>query len=100
MLLGARGEYLLTEPKMKALVISGFGGFTFGEIQAQPPAEGTTKGAPYVKSGLMGLHLGANFRYRFTPQLRVVRLARARHPAADRACSTSTSRWPGSKRAF
>jgi hypothetical protein len=67
MLLGARGEYLLSDPKATGLLVSGFAGFTFGEIQAQPSADGTTKGAPYVKSGLMGVHAGANFRYRFSP---------------------------------
>jgi hypothetical protein len=71
MLLGARGEYLLSDPKATGLLISGFAGFTFGEIQAQPSADGTTKGAPYVKSGLMGVHAGANFRYRFTPNFGV-----------------------------
>jgi hypothetical protein len=66
MLIGARGEYMLTEPKAKGLMISAFAGATFGEIQAQPPADSSTEGAPFVRSGLFGLHAGATFRYRFT----------------------------------
>jgi hypothetical protein len=67
MLVGARGEYMLTEQKSKGFMISAFAGGTFGEIQAQPPADGSTEGAPFVRSGLFGLHAGAAFRYRFSP---------------------------------
>jgi hypothetical protein len=67
MLIGARGEYMLTAPKSKGLMISAFGGATVGEIQAQPPAEGSTEGAPFVRSGLFGVHAGVTFRYRFMP---------------------------------
>jgi hypothetical protein len=67
MLIGARGEYLLTAPKSRGLMISAFAGATFGEIQAQPPADGETEGAPYVRSGLFGMHVGATFRYRLSP---------------------------------
>lgn len=65
MLVGARAEYLFSDPKLKTVLISAFLGGTFGEIQAQPPAS-RNNGAPYVKSGLMGAHVGANFRYRFS----------------------------------
>jgi hypothetical protein len=50
-------------------MISAFAGATVGEIQAQPPADGDTEGAPFVRSGLFGLHVGATFRYRFTTNL-------------------------------
>jgi hypothetical protein len=66
MLIGARAEYLFSQPKSKGLMISGFAGLTFGEIQAQAPAA-RTSGAPFVKSGMMGVHAGANFRYRLSP---------------------------------
>ncbi len=66
MLVGARGEYMLTTPKSKGLMISAFAGGTFGQIQVQPPADGNTEGAPFIKSGLMGGHVGANFRYRIS----------------------------------
>ena len=46
-------------------MVSVFAGGTFGQIQAQPPASGNTDGAPYVKSGLQGAHVGSNVRYRF-----------------------------------
>jgi hypothetical protein len=71
MLIGARGEYMLTVPRSKGLMISAFGGATFGEIQAQPPAEGDTEGAPFVRSGLFGAHAGATVRYRFSPNMGV-----------------------------
>lgn len=66
MLLGARGEYMLTPPRAKGLMISPFLGLTLGQIQAQPGTDGNTSGAPYVKSGMMGAHVGLNFRYRFS----------------------------------
>ena len=65
-LLGPRGEFMLTSPRAKGLMISPFAGFTVGQIQAQPGADGNTSGAPYVKSGMMGAHVGMNFRYRFS----------------------------------
>lgn len=66
MLIGARGEYMLTPPRAKGLMISPFAGLTLGQIQAQPGADGNTSDAPYVKSGMMGAHAGVNFRYRFS----------------------------------
>jgi hypothetical protein len=68
-LVGVRGEYMLTAPRSKGLMISAFAGGTFGQIQAQPPAEGNTEGAPFAKSGLMGGHVGANLRYRLHKNL-------------------------------
>ncbi len=64
-LFGPRLEYLFTAPKSKGLMLSGFLGFTLGQIQAQPPATGNSANAPWVKSGLQGGHLGVNIRYRF-----------------------------------
>jgi hypothetical protein len=66
-LLGARGEYLLTEPRAKGLMASAFVGVTFGQIQAQPPADGSTEEAPFVKTGPLGVHVGSTVRYRFMP---------------------------------
>ena len=67
MLLGARGEYMLTPRKARGLMASVFAGGTFGQIQAKPPASGDTDDAPFVRSGLMGLHVGGTFRYRLMP---------------------------------
>jgi hypothetical protein len=64
MLIGARGEYMLTERKSRGLMISAFAGGTFGQIQARPGATGETKDSPFAISGLFGGHVGANFRYR------------------------------------
>jgi hypothetical protein len=67
MLIGARGEYMLTERKSKGLMLSAYAGATFGQIQGKPSAQGDTAGSPFAKSGLMGAHVGANVRYRFAP---------------------------------
>lgn len=66
-LLGARAEYLLTDPRPKGLLISGFGGFTVGQIQSQPPAVGDSDGAPFVVTGPLGVHVGSTIRYRIIP---------------------------------
>jgi hypothetical protein len=65
-LLGARGEYLLTEPRAKGFTISGFGGLTVGQIQSQPPATSGDE-APFVVTGPIGVHAGSTLRYRFVP---------------------------------
>lgn len=67
LLLGARVEYMFTKPKARGLMISGFLGGTFGQIQAQPSTADATGKEPWIKSGLQGAHIGANVRYRFTP---------------------------------
>lgn len=67
LLLGARLEYMFTKAKARGLMVSGFLGGTFGQIQAQPSASsGDTTDAPWIKSGLQGAHIGSNIRYRFT----------------------------------
>ena len=66
-LIGARAEYIFTEVVPTGFMVSGFAGFTLGQIQAQPPADGNTDNAPFVKSGLQGMHLGMAFRYRLDP---------------------------------
>jgi len=71
-LIGARGEYLFSKPRAKGLLISGFGGLTFGQIQAQPPAEGAGADAPYVVTGPLGVHVGTGIRYRFVPNFGLV----------------------------
>jgi hypothetical protein len=65
LLLGARVEYMFTRAKARGLMISGFVGGTFGQIQAQPSADSATGKEPWIKSGLQGAHVGANIRYRF-----------------------------------
>lgn len=65
LLLGARVEYMFTRTKARGLMISGFLGGTFGQIQAQPSVEAATGKEPWIKSGLQGAHIGANVRYRF-----------------------------------
>jgi len=69
MLLGARAEYMFTRTKPRGLMISGFLGGTFGQIQAKPSASGATGGEPWIKSGLGGAHIGSNIRYRFTDNI-------------------------------
>jgi hypothetical protein len=64
MLLGARAEYMFSDPKPKGLMVSAFLGGTFGQIQAQPSASGNTDDSPWIKSGLQGGHIGMTFRYR------------------------------------
>jgi hypothetical protein len=71
MLLGARGEYMLTARRSRGLMLSAFAGATFGQIQAKPPATGDTEGSPFAKSGLIGAHVGANVRYRINPNFGV-----------------------------
>jgi len=66
-LLGARAEYLLTQPRTTGLTISGFGGLTIGQIQSQPPADGSGDDAPFVVTGPLGVHVGSTLRYRFVP---------------------------------
>jgi hypothetical protein len=66
LLLGARAEYMFTKQKARGLMVSGFLGATFGQIQAQPSADGATGNEPWIKSGLQGAHIGTNIRYRFT----------------------------------
>jgi hypothetical protein len=65
LLLGARLEYMITKPKARGLMVSGFIGGTFGQIQAQPSTSDATGKEPWIKSGLQGAHLGVNVRYRF-----------------------------------
>lgn len=66
MLVGARAEYMFTKRKARGLMVSGFVGGTFGQIQAQPSAKNATGNEPWIKSGLAGAHIGTNIRYRFT----------------------------------
>jgi hypothetical protein len=69
MLLGARIEYMFTKRKARGLMVSGFAGGTFGQIQARPSAQNETGNEPWIKSGLAGAHVGALLRYRITDNL-------------------------------
>jgi hypothetical protein len=69
MLLGGRLEYMFTKTKSRGLMVSGFLGGTFGQIQAQPSATKSTGSEPWIKSGLQGAHIGSNIRYRFTDNI-------------------------------
>jgi hypothetical protein len=71
LLLGGRVEYMFTKTKPLGLMVSGFMGGTFGQIQAQPTANHSSGNEPWIKSGLMGVHVGANVRYRFHPNFGV-----------------------------
>jgi hypothetical protein len=65
MLLGGRAEYLFVGgDTATGFGFSSFLGMTGGQIQPQPPPQGTGP-APYLISGMIGGHLGFNFRYRF-----------------------------------
>ncbi|HKP56480.1 MAG TPA: hypothetical protein VJV78_07165 [Polyangiales bacterium] len=70
-LLGARVEYMFTKTKPLGLMVSGFLGGTFGQIQAQPHTDNANGNEPWIKSGLQGVHIGSNVRYRFTPNFGV-----------------------------
>jgi hypothetical protein len=69
MLLGGRVEYMLTKRKARGLMLSAFVGATFGQIQAKPSAQNETGNEPWIKSGLVGAHVGTTIRYRFTDNL-------------------------------
>lgn len=69
MLAGARVEYMFTKRKARGLMVSGFLGGTFGQIQAQPAAKNKTGNEPWIESGPIGAHIGATIRYRFTDNL-------------------------------
>jgi hypothetical protein len=53
------------------LTVSGFGGLTIGQIQSQPPADGSGDDAPFVVTGPLGVHAGSTVRYRFVPNFGV-----------------------------
>jgi len=67
MLVGARAELMLTGLEETGFSMSIFTGLTVGQIQAQPPASGTTDGSPWIISGMQGGHFGSNMRIRFMP---------------------------------
>lgn len=69
LLVGGRVEYMFTKRKARGLMVSGFIGGTFGQIQAQPSAKNATGDEPWIKSGLAGAHIGTTIRYRFTDNL-------------------------------
>jgi hypothetical protein len=65
-LLGGRAEYLfIGGNSATGFGFSSFLGVTGGQIQPQPPPEGSGQTAPYLISGMIGSHVGFNFRYRF-----------------------------------
>jgi hypothetical protein len=79
-LIGARGELLFSAMKeATGFPVSWFFGATYGQIQAKPPPKDSSRPAPYVISGPLGLHTGINVRYRlhrnfgfiFSPELDV-----------------------------
>jgi hypothetical protein len=70
-LVGARGEYYLTQPSDKGLKLGLLAGFGIGQMQARPPAKGTRQG-PYATNADVGgvgfvLNLGARAAYMLTP---------------------------------
>ncbi|MDD9943695.1 MAG: hypothetical protein OXU20_21820 [Myxococcales bacterium] len=68
LLLGPRAEYMFTPPTNNGLMLSAFGGLTVGQIQVNPGfGDSTTKNPPFIRSGLMGLHVGGLVRYRLMP---------------------------------
>jgi hypothetical protein len=60
---------MLTKRKARGLMVSAFVGGTFGQIQAKPSAQNETGNEPWIKSGLVGAHVGTTIRYRFTDNL-------------------------------
>jgi hypothetical protein len=74
-LLGGRGEYLLTKPADTGLRINALAGFGVGQMQARPPAKGSLQG-PYATNANVGgvgvvFNLGAKAGYRFTKNIGV-----------------------------
>ncbi|MET0339598.1 MAG: hypothetical protein ABW252_01280 [Polyangiales bacterium] len=77
-LVGARGEYLLTRPVPTGFRLGLVAGFAVGQLQARPPAEGTRSGPFATNASLgpdgvakMGVAASAGLRavYRFLPNL-------------------------------
>jgi hypothetical protein len=65
MLIGLRGEYMLTGSTMATGVpVSWFFGGSYGQIQAKPPPKDPKRATPYAISGPFGLHTGINVRFR------------------------------------
>jgi hypothetical protein len=68
-ILGARLEYLLTDPDaregFRGSIVAGLG---FGQIQLRPTQPRGTD-APFLVSGPLDIALGAGLGYRFTPSL-------------------------------
>jgi len=89
LLLGARAEYMFTNPKARGLMLSGFLGGTFGQIQAQPSTAHGNGNEPWIKSGLQGVHIGANIRYRFTNNIGIFHGAGVRRSVAHVLVETS-----------
>lgn len=77
-LLGARGEYLLTQPVEKGLAISLLAGFSVGQMQARPPPKpGKKESGPFATNALVGgvgsvISLGGKLAYRFHPNVGIV----------------------------
>ncbi len=64
MLLGLRGQYLLTDPAAEGLNAAVFLGTSHGQIQPKPPQN--TENEPYIRSGLNGIQLGSVIGYRIS----------------------------------
>ena len=77
-LIGARGEFLLTQPVETGFRMSLVGGVSMGQMQARPPAEGTRRG-PFATNASLGpdgiakagaaVTAGVRTTYRFMPSL-------------------------------
>ncbi len=62
MLLGLRGQYLLTPPAPTGFQAAIFLGTSFGQIQLRPPQDSPDE--PYIISGLNGVQVGSSMVYR------------------------------------
>jgi hypothetical protein len=78
LLIGARGQFLVTEPAAQGLNAAIHLGTSVGQIQPQPPQAGAS--GPFVISGLNGIQAGGTIGYRFsnnaglfvTPELNIL----------------------------
>jgi len=77
-LLGVRGQYLVTAPAAEGLNAAIFLGTSYGQIQPQPPQG--SQNAPFIRAGLNGIQVGTvlgyrvakNFGFNLTPEVHIL----------------------------
>jgi hypothetical protein len=70
---GGRGEYYLTKPSDTGLKFGLLAGFSVGQLQARPPADGARQGPYATNANVDGvgaiINAGARMAYMFTPSI-------------------------------
>ena len=70
LLLGARVQYLITDPVVEGFTAAAYLGTAFGQIQLQPDQGAGVEG-PFVISGLQSIQVGSALSYRFAEMVGV-----------------------------